>query len=54
MDLEKNPEVDFWTEARRINKDADLMISPVFQKEFEEQLAKKGIKHSVIINNVEE
>lgn len=54
MDLEKNPEVDFWTESRRINKAVDLMIAPLFQAEFEEQLAKQGIQHSVIINDVEE
>lgn len=53
-DLEGNPEVDFWTEARRINKNVDVMVSPKFQSQFEEELTRKGIKNSIMFKNVEE
>lgn len=52
--FEQHPDVDFWTELRHLSKNVDVMISPAFQAQFEEQLTQKGIDYSIKINNVEE
>lgn len=52
--LEGNPEIDFWNKLRKVDKAVDIMVSPSYQKDFEEALAARGIEHSVMINDVEE
>lgn len=51
--LENNPEIDFWSDLRRLHENVDIMISPDLQEKFEEELSSRSMKYSVMLHNVE-
>lgn len=50
--LEKNDEVDFWSDIRHLHESIDVMISPRLQKQFENELKSKSIAYNVMLDNV--
>lgn len=45
--------VDFWSKARAVNKEMDIMVSPQIQMRFTDTLKQNSIAHNVLINDVE-
>ena len=46
-------QLDFWQDTGRLDRPVDVMVPPILQSYVKEALARRGLAHDVMIDNVQ-